>query len=50
MSEADFKMLEAQFERLRLECDTPQKAVAQLQKEGLLDENGQIPAQYREPV
>ena len=48
MSEEDLKRLEARFERLRIECDTPEKAIAQLQKEGLLDENGEIAAPYRD--
>jgi hypothetical protein len=46
MSEADFEMLMAEFDRLRRECDTPEKATAQLQKEGLLDANGKLPARY----
>ncbi len=46
MSESDLKMLMAEFERLDRECDTPEKAVAQLQKEGLLDANGKLPAEY----
>lgn len=48
MSEADLKMLIEQLERLRVECDTPQKAIEQLQKEGLLDENGLTAAPYRD--
>ncbi len=47
MSEADFKMLVAGFERLRQECDTPEKATAQLLKEGLIDEDGRLAAIYR---
>jgi hypothetical protein len=46
MSEDDFKMLMAEFERIDRECDTPEKAMRQLQSEGLLDENGELPARY----
>lgn len=46
MSEADLKMLKDHFEHLRLECDTPEKAAAQLQSEGLLDENGHTAPRY----
>jgi hypothetical protein len=46
MSEADLQMLIAEFERQLRECDTPEKAIAQLQKEGLLDANGKLPAEY----
>jgi hypothetical protein len=48
MNEEDLKMLAEHFERLLIECDTPEKAIAQLQKEGLLDENGEIAAPYRD--
>jgi hypothetical protein len=50
MSEVEYRMLAEYFERLDLECDTREKAIAQLQSEGLLDENGQIPAKYRDPA
>lgn len=50
MSESDLKMLRDHFERLRQQCDTPEKAVAQLKQEGLLDENGQTAPRYRDPV
>ncbi|SNS33470.1 hypothetical protein SAMN05421770_101547 [Granulicella rosea] len=40
MSDADYKMLSAYFEELRLTCTTPEKAFAQLRLEGLIDENG----------
>ena len=50
MSEADFQMVMREIERLRLECNTPQKATEQLQREGLLDETGQTAAMYREPI
>ena len=46
MSEDDLQMLIAAFERLARECDTPEKATAQLQSEGLLDANGKLPARY----
>jgi hypothetical protein len=46
MSESDLKMLIAEFDRVDLECDTPEKAMRQLQSEGLLDENGELPARY----
>lgn len=49
MSEADLKMLIEAFDRLDRECDTPEKARAQLQKEGLLDANGEVPAMYGGP-
>lgn len=50
MSETDFTMLAEQFQQLRRDCDTPQKAVAQLQREGLLDENGHTAAPYRDSL
>lgn len=50
MSESDLKMLKAHFEWLRQECNTREKAIAQLQREGLLDENGHTAAAYREPL
>jgi hypothetical protein len=49
MTEADLKMLTDYFDRLRIECNTPEKARAQLQKEGLLDEDGLLPARYGGP-
>ncbi len=48
MSEADLNLLKAHFDRLRRECDTREKAIAQLQREGLLDENGKTSALYRD--
>jgi hypothetical protein len=48
MSEADFQIVMAEFERLSHECDTPQKATEQLKSEGLLDENGVTAVMYRE--
>jgi hypothetical protein len=50
MSEADFKMLSEAFDRLRRECDTPEKAMAQLQSEGLLDAEGRTAPMYRDPI
>ena len=47
MSESDYKMLVEQFERLRRQCDTPEKAREQLQSEGLLDATGRIAELYR---
>jgi hypothetical protein len=48
MSDSDLKLLTDHFERLRRECDSPGKAIAQLQSEGLLDQSGRTAAQYRE--
>jgi hypothetical protein len=50
MSEADLKMVLEEFERIRRECDTPEKAIAQLKQEGLLDENGETASMYRVPA
>ncbi len=50
MSEADLQMLTAEFERINAFCDTPEKATAQLQSEGLLDQDGQLARLYREAV
>ncbi len=50
MSEADLKMVLEEFERIRRECNTKEKAIAQLQSEGLLDENGETAAKYRVPA
>lgn len=47
MSEQHFRMLMEQLDRVARECDTPEKAIAQLQSEGLLDENGRTAALYR---
>jgi len=49
MSDADFQMLVREFERQIRECDTPEKARAQLQSEGLLDADGRTAAKYRVP-
>ncbi len=43
-------MLIEEFARLRRECNTKEKAIAQLQSEGLLDENGETAAMYRVPA
>jgi hypothetical protein len=48
MSESDFKKLMDQFHRLETECNTPEKATAQLQKEGLVDETGRIAPPFRD--
>lgn len=50
MSDEDLAMLTAEFERLVRECDTPAKATAQLQREGLLDEDGQLAPMYRDDL
>ena len=50
MNESAFEMLSEAFDRLDRECDTQDKALAQMQHEGLLDEEGQTSPQYREPV
>ena len=50
MSEEDLKMITDYIEKLRVECNTPEKAIAQLQSEGLLDENGELPERYRVPA
>ena len=47
MSESDYKMVIEVIERLRLECDTPDKAMDQLKSEGLLDETGKTADSYR---
>ena len=48
MSEKELQMLKAHFERVLIECDTREKAIAYLQKLGLLDENGRTAAPYRD--
>jgi hypothetical protein len=48
MSESDFRKLIGQFDRLETECDTPEKATAQLQKEGLVDEAGRTAQPFRD--
>ena len=50
MSEADYKMLAEQFDRLRRECDTPEKATKQLMDEGLLDSTGRTAELYRDSI
>ncbi|HZY62171.1 MAG TPA: hypothetical protein VFE38_06550 [Edaphobacter sp.] len=50
MSEADYEMLTEQFDRLRRECDTPEKATEQLKREGLLDSTGRTAELYRDPI
>ncbi len=48
MSEADLQKLRNRFEQIRLECNIPEKATALLQREGILDENGEPAERYRE--
>jgi hypothetical protein len=48
MSEQHLKLLLAHFEKLQHDCDTPEKAVAQLRSEGLLDETGATAPLYRD--
>jgi hypothetical protein len=50
MSESDLKMMKAYFEKLRQECNTPEKALAQLQKEGLVDQDGNPAPMYNAPA
>jgi hypothetical protein len=49
MSPEDLKMMIEYFDKLRIECNTPEKARAQLQLEGILDENGEYTERYRMP-
>jgi hypothetical protein len=48
MSESDLKKLLAHFEKSRMENDTPEKARALLQKEGILDASGKLAKAFRE--
>jgi hypothetical protein len=48
MSEADLKKLLDHFEKSRVENDTPEKARALLQKEGILDASGKLAEPFRE--
>ncbi len=48
MSEHKLKLLAAHFERLRNDCDTREKAEAQLRSEGLLDQSGHTAPLYRD--
>ena len=48
MSEVDLEFLKKAFDEFDLECDSEEKAVAQMQEEGLLDGNGQFAARYSE--
>lgn len=50
MSESEFEMLSGAFDRIDRECDTEDKARAQMRDEGFLDAEGQAAPQYREPV
>lgn len=48
MGENDLKKLREYFLRIHDEYDTPEKATALLQKEGLIDENGEPSLPFRE--
>lgn len=48
MSESDLKKLLAHFEKSRRENDTPEKARALLQEEGILDASGKLAKEFRE--
>ena len=48
MSEAMYRRIVARFEEIKRECDTPEKARQYLQSIGMLDENGETAAMYRE--
>jgi hypothetical protein len=48
MSEADLKTLLAHFEKSRAENNTPDKARAVLQEEGILDASGKLSETFRE--
>ena len=49
MTQAVLDDMRAYYEELRQRCDTPEKARAQLQLEGFLDEHGKIAPDYLEP-
>jgi len=48
MSESDLKKLLVHFEKSRIENDTPEKARALLQEEGILDASGKLAEVFRE--
>lgn len=48
MSESDLKKLREYFQKIQREYDTPEKATALLQREGLIDENGEPSLPFRE--
>lgn len=48
MEEKDLKKLRDYFQRIQNEYDTPEKATALLQKEGLVDESGEPSLPFRE--
>lgn len=48
MSESDLKKLKEYFQKIQREYDTPEKATALLQREGLIDENGEPSLPFRE--
>jgi hypothetical protein len=47
MDQRELQMLLDEFDRLERECDTPEKARAQLHREGILDANGNLAPIYR---
>ncbi len=48
MSESDLKKLLAHFEKSRTDNNTPEKARALLQQEGILDASGKLAEAFRE--
>ncbi len=48
MSEADYKKLMARFAEIRSECNTPAKATALLQSEGIVDQSGRTAPHFRD--
>lgn len=48
MSEADYKKLMARFAEIRTECNTPAKATALLQSEGIVDQSGRTAPHFRD--
>jgi hypothetical protein len=48
MSESDLQKLLVHFEKSRAENDTPEKARALLQEEGILDASGKLAEAFRE--
>ena len=48
MGEKELEKLREYFQRVRREYDTPEKATALLQKEGIIDETGEPATPFRE--
>ncbi len=48
MSEADYKKLMARFAEIRSEYNTPAKATALLQSEGIVDQSGRTAPHFRD--